>query len=701
MGHLTLEGDGLLTAMIIPTATPHVPATLRVPQDYPRIQAAVDAATDGDKVLVAPGTYYENIDFLGKAITVESETIPEETIIDAGGSGSVVTFALGEDRNSILRGFFLRGGINDIYGGGVRIRRASPVIEQNIIEYNSSISGGGGISVSSGSPLIQDNRIRNNTGGTGGIFVSGYGEAQIIDNIIENNTANYNGGGICLNSAGKPRVEGNIIRGNQAHLSGGGITIVYETEGVIVQNLIVDNHAWFGGGIHWNVSTGYGGPYVVSNTIVANEVTYFGSAIYATGNDAQSLLTNNTLVAGSGQAAIYCRDGSVLSPPIIHHNNVFNSSGAEYGGDCGDLTGVDGNISADPLFLNSGSDYHLGDGSPSIDAGDNQALEMLLTDFDGDARILDGDLDGYAVVDMGYDEFVPPEPTEVVIGEVGQITAALSHVPYTVTLSQSFTNPVVFAQPLSSADAESALVRITDVQSDSFTLYVQETSDLDGAHAAETVSYVVLEAGSWELDDGTLLEVGRVATVATVGRLIDNHWENVTLSQSFVSTPVTISQVQSASDARFVSTRQQNGNPGGFEVALEGEETASTSHGTEVVGWLAIEAKSGVWSGHRYEANYTAEGVGNNWTTNAFDQGFLQAPRFIAGLAGYAEDDSAHLRYQALESACVKIMVQEDKSEDKEMNHSGEIVSYLVLEGDGLLTVMMIILPTPAPTPTP
>ncbi|HUS84223.1 MAG TPA: hypothetical protein VMX56_03695, partial [Anaerolineales bacterium] len=157
----------------------------------------------------------------------------------------------------------------------------------------------------------------------------------------------------------------------------------------------------------------------------------------------------------------------------------------------------------------------------------------------------------------------------------------------------------------------------------------------------------------------------------------------------------------SASDARFVSTRQQNGNPGGFELALEGEEAVGSPHGTEVVGWLAIESKSGVWSGHRYQASYTAENVGSAWYKNAFVPGFSQAPRFIAGLAGYAEDDSAHLRYQALKSASVKIMVQEDKSEDEEMNHSGEIVSYLALEGDGPLTVTMIVIPTPVPTPTP
>src|SRR5262249_48360498 len=66
----------------------------------------------------------------------------------------------------------------------------------------------------------------------------------------------------------------------------------------------------------------------------------------------------------------------------------------------------DGNISLDPLFANTtGGDYHLQPGSPSIDAGDNQALNLPDTDIDGDPRILDGDGNETVVVDMGADEF--------------------------------------------------------------------------------------------------------------------------------------------------------------------------------------------------------------------------------------------------------------------------------------------------------
>jgi len=68
-----------------------------------------------------------------------------------------------------------------------------------------------------------------------------------------------------------------------------------------------------------------------------------------------------------------------------------------------------GNINANPLFVNAaGGDLHLSPGSPAIDAGDNTAPNLPAYDFEGDPRIVDGDSDGTATVDMGADEFYLP-----------------------------------------------------------------------------------------------------------------------------------------------------------------------------------------------------------------------------------------------------------------------------------------------------
>lgn len=117
-------------------------AILRVPSEYAAIQAAIDAATDGDSVLVASGTYVEQIDFRGKAITVESEEGSEVTTIDGNEQGPVVTFENGEDWKSVLRGFKITNGwtrrLRDRFdvGAGIFIRDASPFLEDLHVTTN-------------------------------------------------------------------------------------------------------------------------------------------------------------------------------------------------------------------------------------------------------------------------------------------------------------------------------------------------------------------------------------------------------------------------------------------------------------------------------------------------------------------------------------------------------------------------------------
>ncbi|MHC4246885.1 MAG: right-handed parallel beta-helix repeat-containing protein, partial [Planctomycetota bacterium] len=133
-----------------------------VPDDYFTVAAAVAAAQDGDVVLVRPGNYLGSVDFAGKAITVRSTDGPEKTTLDAANyDNSVVVFANGEGRASILEGFELRNGTGNCdlffcYGGGIFCNETSPTIRNCIIRDNETTFDGGGLYARRGSPLIED-----------------------------------------------------------------------------------------------------------------------------------------------------------------------------------------------------------------------------------------------------------------------------------------------------------------------------------------------------------------------------------------------------------------------------------------------------------------------------------------------------------------------------------------------------------------
>ena len=100
-------------------------STINVPKDQPTIQAGINAANNGDTVLVAPGKYVENINFNGKAITVTSANGPKVTIIDGDTVEPVVLFTTNEDTHSVLNGFTLQngGGNTTRQGAGFLSRR--------------------------------------------------------------------------------------------------------------------------------------------------------------------------------------------------------------------------------------------------------------------------------------------------------------------------------------------------------------------------------------------------------------------------------------------------------------------------------------------------------------------------------------------------------------------------------------------------
>ena len=286
---------------------------------------------------------------------------------------------------------------------------------------------------------------------------------------------------------------------------------------------------------------------------------------------------------------------------------------------------------------------------------------------------------------------VEPPVSSSVIAEFGSIVD-LAHETQTITLDQTFTNPVAFVQPLSFNGSQPATVRLDNITGNSFDVRIQEPNYLDGIHIPEQVSYFVFEAGSWQLENGALLEVGTIESSGLVNG--GASFDTVDFDASFASTPAIFSQVQTDNDADFVRTRQRNSSITGFAVGMEEEEANKNSgHGSETVGWMAIETGSGQWDDFTYFAERTGDRVNHNWTSVEFDSLFAQQPQIMANMSTYDGPDSAGLRYRNLDLNGVDIKVEEEKSLDSETNHTTENVDLFLVEGSGSLSAVNAIDP--------
>jgi hypothetical protein len=350
----------------------HLQGVIHVPRDYTTIQAAIDASENSDIIIVAEGTYYENISFNGKKIKLISEEGPYGATIDGSRRGTVVS--IGSD--AIVSGFRITHG--EGWSGGIYCSGSNIEISGNLIEENESDPGeGGGIYCGGTNIIIKENTIKNNEtvdGSGGGIYCDG-SNVRIENNFISNNRGGMGGGVLCR--GGHINIKGNIIMGNLG-IHGGGIYCCGSNE-TITNNIIFRNSASGGGGL------GYGGNpnfICIGNTIVENWA-YHGGGICCEG--------------------IYEGDISIIKNCIVygntaeHGNDLFDDYAFWYGGPDSipsqlfysllsqpEYCGINNNICADPLFIDpENNDYRLQLNSPCIDSGDpNSPLDPDFTRAD-------------------------------------------------------------------------------------------------------------------------------------------------------------------------------------------------------------------------------------------------------------------------------------------------------------------------------
>ncbi|MCH7798757.1 MAG: right-handed parallel beta-helix repeat-containing protein [Planctomycetes bacterium] len=210
-----------MLAVVLGTVSVAGAATLRVPAEYPTIQAAMTAAAlSGDTVLVADGTYTgvgnTNLLFNMKSLIVRSENGPAQCIIDCAGLGSGFTF-FGEPPTSVVDGFTIINGGGSPGPGIYMYYNSNPSISNCIIRGNTSgQEGGGGIYCALANPTITNCTITGNWGAAGGGVYLMMSSPTIRNCVIAGNTAGALGGGIYCDTGSTPTIVNTILWGNGA-----------------------------------------------------------------------------------------------------------------------------------------------------------------------------------------------------------------------------------------------------------------------------------------------------------------------------------------------------------------------------------------------------------------------------------------------------------------------------------------------------
>jgi hypothetical protein len=344
--------------------------------DFNNIQAAIDDCNNGDVIIVAEGTYYENINFKGKNIILRS-TDPNDpnvvaaTIIDGNNFYSVVTFAGTENQTAVLFGFTIRNG---------KVANGVPP----------DLYHGAGILGNGTHATIQNNIITGNVADCGGGLSDCHGTIQ--NNTIMNNSVRWDGGGLCCCNGA---IQNNVITSNSAAYGGG---LAY-CNGVIQNNIITSNSAiqWYGlGGGLYNCHGA-----ILNNTIFGNSASYQGGGIEECYGIIYNCIIWGNLTSGSQNQ--------------IQNSNIPCFSCIQ------DWTeGGRGNISDAPLFVDvAGGNYHLQDNSPCINTGANGYwLAWPIRDFDGNCRLFG------KRVDMGcYEYGTSPDSDGDLLSDVEELPA--------------------------------------------------------------------------------------------------------------------------------------------------------------------------------------------------------------------------------------------------------------------------------------
>lgn len=399
--------DVLHNGLIAAIAALLIPVTLQasvvnVPAGQPTIQAGVTAASSGDTVLVAPGTYTGagnfDIDTLGKSITITSSGGAAVTIIDMTGASSSSprqAFDIHSGENVTISGFTIKNGYFD--NGAITVSDSSLTITQCIFTGNKSVFFGGALAIfqnnASVTVNVQRSQFINNTAGD---LTSNSGLGGAIEALV-----NTSGGAETVN------IVNSTFTGNTATYDGGAIDV--SGFGATSPTVTITNSSFSGNNANGFVASGSplpapSAPLHVPGAIDSYQgsVTITNSVLWADNTSTEYSTLNNPSTSGAGSRG-------------ITYSDVQGGAGGT------------GNLNTDPLYVNpAAGDVRLKYNSPAIHAGTTAGAPGI--DLSGNSRGSNPDMGAYQYFVTTNASAITAVPTIQFAGLVASFTDASGNV---------------------------------------------------------------------------------------------------------------------------------------------------------------------------------------------------------------------------------------------------------------------------------